>query len=245
MTTVRIQTSQNVDIEYEVAGIGERILAFVVDFIIILSYISFIALILSPLYASIVNKFNVAFFIFVYMPVLLYDLIFEIMLNGQSIGKKLLKIKVIKLDGSQASISSYLLRWLFRLIDVSLTWGSVALVTLAVNSKGQRLGDIAAGTTIIKLKSKTKLSDTVFTKVEEDYQVIFPQAAELSDNVIETIKEVLKVSLDEDRHDIKKSKLIQKTKKKVAQKLNIESDMTSKQFLETILKDYNYLKITK
>src|SRR5690606_21050190 len=105
------------------------------------------------------------------VPFLLYHPLFEILMNGQSPGKRQMKIKVVSLDGSSPTIGGYLMRWLFRLVEVFMLRGAVAMVTIAANGKGQRLGDIAAGTTVVKLVPQhATSSDAVFTQVESDYQ---------------------------------------------------------------------------
>ena len=141
MNQVRIQTSSNVDIEYELATVWDRIVATVVDHIIILSYILILAIltaILFPAIEGLIGSSNLAMGIgiILFLPVLLYDLVLEIYLNGQSFGKRWRKIRVVKLDGSQPSVSSYFIRWIFRIIDTWTTTGGVALLTLLITGKG-------------------------------------------------------------------------------------------------------------
>lgn len=242
MQTVSIQTAQNVEIEYEVASVGDRIVAYLIDMLIIVAYFIALTVLNSLLQATGLN--SGAFFLgILYLgPVMFYDLICEIALDGQSIGKKARNIKVVKLDGTQPSIGSYLLRWLFRIIDITLTSGGAALLTLLINGKGQRLGDLAAGTTVVNLTERARLEDTIFTRVDENYSPVFPQAADLDDQIVSTIKEVLSVSIEEDRHSILSHSLARKTMKAIENKLGIKSELSPRPFLETILKDYNYLK---
>src|SRR5699024_5375414 len=81
------------------------------------------------------------------LPPYLYFLLMESLNNGQTIGKTALKIRVVKLNGTSAHFSNYLIRWALRIIDFSLTSGACALFSFLLNGKGQRLGDIAAKTT--------------------------------------------------------------------------------------------------
>jgi len=165
MEKVKIKTTQNVDVEYEIASIGDRIVAVLIDYLILL--VCFIALmILSIFIRDILNEYMYMFFFLIYIPMILYDLLFEIFMNGQTPGKKFRNIKVIKMDGSQPTIGNYLLRWVFRLIDIGISYGGIAILTILINGKGQRIGDIAAGTTVIKLKKSVSLRDTIFKKVE-------------------------------------------------------------------------------
>ena len=162
-------------------------------------------------------------------------------MDGQSIGKKALKIKVVRLDGTQPTLGNYLIRWLLRLVDISLTYGSAAIITILVNQKGQRLGDLAAHTSVIKLVKRESLKDTIFTEVDENYEVVFPQAAMLDDRNIEVAKEVLNANVEEDRHGIVRNNLALKAQKIIEKKLGISSGMESRFFLRTIIKDYNSL----
>src|ERR1700744_2524506 len=130
MQTIKITTSQNIDIDYEVAGLGERILARLIDLAIF-----FLIYILGLSIGSLANWFTgenvtIIIAIIIYAVLLVfYDLIFEIFMNGQSIGKRIMKIKVISLDGGQPRIGQYFMRWMFRIVDFLITFpGLVALI---------------------------------------------------------------------------------------------------------------------
>jgi uncharacterized RDD family membrane protein YckC len=241
MQTVRITTTQNVEIEYEIASIGERILAALIDYGVVIGYGLAISVILSALAGSGSRLASPAVVIILLLPIFFYDLVCEILMDGQSFGKKQMKIKVTMLDGSQPGIRAYLLRWLLRLVDVTLSWGSVAILTLLFNGKGQRLGDLAAGTTVIKLKPEVGLRDTIFAEIEKDYQPVFPQVAELNDKDIALVKEVLNAGLEVEDTRVG-DKLEQKAKTVLARKMGITTNMHPRAFLSTVLKDYNYFK---
>ncbi len=242
METIRIQTAQNVDLEYEIASVGDRILAYILDIVFQFAYSMVILMLYSILIASGINNGGAVWIFLFLVPIFFYDLLCEVFMDGQSFGKKLRKIKVVKMDGTQPTIGSYLLRWLLRLVDISLSYGGVALLTMLINGKGQRVGDLAAGTTVIRLVKRTNLEDTIFTKVEENYIPKFPQAADLDDNTISIIKEVLHTFIEEDRHGLTRQKLALRTQKAIEKKMGIQSGMDAKPFLQTILRDYNYLK---
>ena len=88
-------------------------------------------------------------------------------MNGQSVGKRILKIKVISLDGSQPSIGQYFIRWLFRLVDFALTAQVGGLICVAVSKNKQRIGDIVAGTTLIKTVPYTQLDHMLFIRLRK------------------------------------------------------------------------------
>jgi len=242
MSTIEIQTTQNVNIEYPVANIGDRVVSAIIDSLIMLGY--FISIIFLYIWILDLTEgsglyFPVAYFIILFLPVFFYHLLCETFLNGQSFGKKIMKMRVVKLDGTQAGIGSYFLRWILTLIDYSF-FGAVGIITLMMNGKGQRLGDLAANTTVVKLKVETKLDDTILTATPVNYDVKFPQVSALTDKDIAIIKSVLDMNYK--NPDIYLyNQMLQKTKAAVENKTGITSTLHPLTFLDTVLKDYNYL----
>ncbi|MDV3310473.1 MAG: RDD family protein [Cyclobacteriaceae bacterium] len=232
METIRVRTTQNVFIEYPVASLGDRMLAFLIDALILTAY-NFVCYFILQEYACSVTV-NV---LIVSVPFLLYHPVFEILMNGQTPGKRQMRIKVVSVDGSSPSIGAYLMRWLFRLVEVFLLRGALAIVTIAANGKGQRLGDIAAGTSVVKLVPKEATrSANVFTSAEEGYEPTFPQASQLSDTDLEVIYQALEVNRDTG-NPLPANRLTEKVKSL----LGIESDLPPVKFLYTIIKDHNQL----
>ena len=131
MQSVDVRTAQNVRIRYEAASIGDRIVAYILDTIMLVAVIFGISTILSSLETSLPVSISVVLFI----PVMSYHLLCEVFLNGQSIGKMVLNIKVVKLDGSRPSLGAYLIRWLFRILEITLFTGVLALIVILINGK--------------------------------------------------------------------------------------------------------------
>lgn len=172
------------------------------------------------------------------IPVLTYHLISEVVSNGYSLGKKIVGIRVVKIDGTRATLSGYLVRWMFRLVEISMTSGVVAFITIIVNGKGQRIGDILGKTCVIKERKKVKLDNTLFAEVADAYEPVFPQVAELSDSDIRIIKEVLdsRSHYEYDNWFL----MLQKTRKKIEDRLGVQDhDLRGDEFLKTVIKDYN------
>jgi uncharacterized RDD family membrane protein YckC len=175
------------------------------------------------------------------IPSILYHLLFEIFMDGQSPGKRQMKIKVVRTDGTPATIGNYLLRWLLRLVEVQTAQGMIAVITIAWNGRGQRLGDIAAGTTVVKLvKQKDVTAAEIFTLATDDYVPQFPGVIMLSDRDAELIQQALEVYR---RHDNLQPAMI--VTEKIKTRLGIQTDMTFEAFLTTILKDYSQLTAGK
>jgi uncharacterized RDD family membrane protein YckC len=240
MQTIRITTPQNIDIDYEVAGLGERILARLIDlaiFFLVFMLGLFIANITdwlrdSGIGTAIVLGVYGALFVF-------YDLIFEIFMNGQSIGKRIMKIKVISLDGAQPRIGQYLLRWLFRIVDfLIIEPGLIALIAAAVNEKPQRIGDLVAGTILIRTVPRTKMNNIVFMPMYDGYQPVFKEAGQLSDKDVELIHEIISVYMKSGN-----SVVVYNMAKRVKEHLNVTvpNGMNDMLFLQTVIKDYNHI----
>src|SRR5687768_3608450 len=113
MQTIRVRTTQNVFIHYPLASIGDRIGAYLIDRVGLGLYC---AAVIVALISLSINLWWV-YMILIGFPFVLYSLLFEIFMDGQTPGKRLVKIKVVRLDGTQPSIGDYLFRWLFSFID--------------------------------------------------------------------------------------------------------------------------------
>ncbi|WP_345953531.1 RDD family protein [Mucilaginibacter sp. PAMB04168] len=242
MQTVTIHTSQNIDIDYEVASLGDRILARLVDialFIIIMIMLVIIAIASNyKTLGDVVIGLVIGTYFTLYV---FYDLACEIFLNGQSIGKRVMKIKVVSLDGAQPSIGQYLLRWLFRIVDFSLTSDLCALITVAVSDKKQRVGDIVANTTLIKTEPRTQMDQVAFAPVDQGYEPVYKEATQLNDRDIELMHEVINTYMQTGNTTV-----VYNMAAKVKEHLSVETKpfMDDLQFLQTLIKDYNHIVAT-
>ena len=216
MEHLNIETSQHVQIDYLPASVGSRVGAFLIDGFIMGIYFLFVLLVSENIVPT--NGIPIGIIIAL-LPLFFYHLISEILMEGQSMGKKALEIKVVQKNGKPPTLGSYLLRWMFRLIEITSTSGTLAFFTILINGHGQRLGDIAAGTTVVKTKKKTKLSDTIYADIEGDYNPEYPEVSHLSDNDISVVKEVLNEAHNYDRRTYIKIAL--KTRNAITNKMGI------------------------
>ena len=234
MATININTTQNVRISHQPASLGKRIVAQLIDFTIILTYMIGITFLMKKLD---INK--PAVFIIFYLPVSFYSLWTELIFQGQTIGKMALNTRVVKLDGTQPNPIDYFLRWILRLIDIPL-YGAVAMITIAINGKGQRLGDIAAGTAVIDIKKRINLNNSIFRKLPEDYKLQFPEVEKLEEKDIKIINKVLN-HYKKNKDDTTVKKITKNTKEAILKKTRINKPVDTIDFLETVIKDYNYI----
>lgn len=242
MQTIRITTTQNIDIDYEVAGLGERIVAYIIDLamfgVIIIATLIAIGSAGGMERGSSGIGIGIVFIIYAVLFVF-YDLICELSMNGQSVGKKIMKIKVISLDGARPRLGQYLLRWLFRIIDFFPgTLNLCGLICVAVSDKSQRVGDMVAGTTLIRTVPRTKMQNIAFKPAEDNYQPVFTEAARLSEQDVELINEVINNYVKSGN-----SMLVYNMAQRIKDLLNVtpSAEMNNMLFLQTIIKDYSHI----
>lgn len=235
---ITISTTQNVDLQYQIAPLGERIVAYIIDSLIRIAV--FIALIVmvgifSPNFFD--DGIGVVMTIFLIMgaiPLLFYHLLFEVFNNGQSPGKRIFDLRVVSVRGDLVSFGSYFLRWLFRLVDFHIFSGLVAVIAVAASDKGQRVGDMVAGTTVIKQGTRVAFRQLAFDEVRKEYIPIYPQASQLQPAHVELIKETLN-NLSLEQADDHVNLLAEKT----ANMLGIQFEEHPRKFLHTIVMDYS------
>ena len=236
MQTIRIQTSQNIEVEYQLAGIGDRLVAYLVDCAIYVAYLFLIGFIIDLVSASGPGSGFFFFYFLLFLPLFFYSLVCETFLNGQTVGKKVKGIQVISLDGGQASFGQYLIRWLFSIIDVGIGSGMVAVIMISLSEKNQRLGDKVAGTTVVRTQAKTRLHDTIFEDTQDVYQPLYPGVVILSERDISLIKEVLNRN-----RKMPNYQLVIKTADKIKSVLGLQSNHEPEDFLRTVIRDYNHI----
>ena len=243
MSELSINTTQNVTINFKAASVGERMLASLLDllikaaYIIVVGYVFFYLLGVDRLVGSMEDMWSrIAIIILFFFPVLIYSVALESIFEGQTIGKKLIKIKVVKIDGYQASFGDYLIRWLFRIVENNIMGGLIGLVAMIVSSKTQRMGDMAAGTAVITLKNNISIDHTILEEIGNAYVPIYPLVIKLSDNDMRIIKDTFLVA--EKNND---AETIDKLTKKIESVTGIKNQSGNQiDFIKTILKDYNF-----
>jgi uncharacterized RDD family membrane protein YckC len=182
MDTIEIMTAQNVRIEYTLATLRERIFASIVDMIVIMCLMLGFSLLLSTM-----NLFQLQT-TWVLVGILgwgglyiVYQVACDAFLQGRTLGK-------------QMSLSNSVLRALLSLVDTYYCGGVIAMMLVASTDKRQRLGDMAAGTTVINLQSakKYRLQDVLSIDSQESYTPVYPQVRKLSEEDMLTIQQVLR-----------------------------------------------------
>ncbi len=230
-----ILTGQYVRIDQAPASVGDRIVAQIIDWLVLFAYEIFIIWLLDTIAPS---DLWLAFCVFVLIlfPLLFFSLALEVLNHGQSIGKMVMKTRVVKVDGSTPTLASFLLRWLVFLVDGPLT-SYMGLIPIVLTKKHQRLGDLAAGTMVIKLKNYKKIQVSLdeYDYMQKNYTPRYPQASDLSLEQIEIIRRTLATSWnDNGLHAMQLSA-------KVQEKLGVKrAEITDEAFLTRVVRDYQY-----
>jgi len=236
MANLQINTTQNVNLDYKIVGLGERILAFLIDGFILYMYAFLVDLIsdaLGLIYDDSWTLRGLAALIF--LPAMGYSLLMHSLFNGQTVGKMLLGMRVVRLDGGPVHWSNLLVRWMLRLVDIWLFLGTVGILSILFSQRGQRVGDAAAGTVVISTKKKTKISHTLLEEVEEAYTPQFTNVTLLSDKDVRLIKETYHIALSSGDF-----KTLTALRIKVDSILKTNSNLYDRQYLDTVLKDYTF-----
>ena len=242
MTSSNITTNQFVRIDQTPASIAERVIARIID-MVIAGIIGFTAMYFYfELDYETRNHLNYLFFFLIILPLWLYDFLWETFNEGQSPGKYIMKIRVVNKDGSRPTIGSFFMRWLLSTIDVGLS--GIGLLFILLTKNAQRLGDLAAGTMVIKQVNLDKIHVSLdeFYYAKKDYRPVYEEAKNLSQAQIEVIEKAVYGGNGEHENQI--ATLADKVAKFLGiedkLKASIQKGSSKEKFLATILHDYNY-----
>lgn len=256
MSSVPISTPFNISLDFEIAPFFKRVLASLLDLLIMILYANAVKFFLSSLVVMEREERIALDVVFVTVPLFLYHLVFEIGFHGQSLGKMATGIRVMSLEGGDPTISQYLLRWFLRVWEWPLVFsfvlpdfwvilqlfsvgfsGLFVVIIIAVTNKSQRLGDLAANTVVVNSRIQSSIHDTIFMEVtNKNYDVMFPGVMKLSDRDINTIKTVLN-----DLYKTRRYETAHRIADRIKAVLKVDTDLEVDMFLERLIADYNYL----
>lgn len=171
-------TPERVSLEYGIAGIGSRCAAVVVDTIIQAFAISVLGVALiaaltaaspapGPILRNLPTSGAVALVVGlwalgIFVVTTGYFMFFEILWNGQTPGKRLLGIRVIRENGYPLRPMDAVIRELVRIVDLLPGFYAVGVLTMLVNKRSRRLGDFAAGTIVVREGARRSFSSLTF-----------------------------------------------------------------------------------
>lgn len=155
--TLDIHTPENVAFGYKIAGIGSRFLATLIDTIILI----LLQIVVVVVYLLILNSLDIDPFggssawlaavlgLVAFLFYWGYYILFEMLWNGQSPGKRWTGLRVIRIDGTPITLSESLIRNLVRIVDFLPAGYGAGVLTMFLDSRARRLGDLAAGTLVV------------------------------------------------------------------------------------------------
>ncbi|MFT5165670.1 MAG: putative RDD family membrane protein YckC [Saprospiraceae bacterium] len=250
MRTIDIRTTQNVTIEYELASLKDRFFAYFIDWLILGAFYLVLLVIMTILESLAVEYFGEQVFEFITNPALIgyflpvglfifYQFVSETLANGQSWGKKALGIKVVRLDGKEPTLSDYLLRAVFHIIDTVISVGIFAALLISSSNKSQRLGDMTANTAVIRVKFslRFRLEDILKINTLDDYEPSYPEVRSLSEQDMLVIKTIIS------RYGKYRNKAHQEVVDELVLNLSQQLDIIKTPrdkigFLKTLIRDY-------
>ncbi len=238
--TIEIRTTQNVTIEYELAGLRERALAWMLDMAIIVIGYYLIVILIMLIFGVVGDWWGVFLGMLGFLAFFLYNILFEILKRGQSPGKMALGIKIVRLDGKDPEWSDVTLRALLQLVDAIFSLGLIGGLLIKTTAKAQRLGDMAANTTAIKLQSSNfsfRLADILNISSIQNYTPVYPQVRNLSERDMIFVKNTLtRLST---YHNQAHEELMEDLVTRLMPLIGVEQRPLNRvEFLKTLLKDY-------
>jgi len=238
MSSIQINTTQNVNIDFELAGLGERLLAAIVDYLVISAYLYFLFSLFDTFGPSSIDDYwsYMAIRGIIMLPMFFYTLLSEIFFNGQTLGKKLLKIQVVKIDGFSASFSDYFTRWMLRIADIWTFSPVVGIITMISSKNSQRLGGLASGTSVISIKNKHRIDATILEDLGDSYIPTYPNVIMLTDRDAQIIKNIYTSAKKSNDFE-----MLDKLRRKVEKTTETnKEELTDYEYLRIIMKDYTH-----
>lgn len=240
MKKVDIVTSHNISIEYEAASVMSRGVAQFLDLLVMFVYYIVVIMIAISFGFSTwdFNMATIMLMIFL-LPLMFYSLIMEYLLKGQSIGKLAMGIRVVRLNGENATLGDYTMRWAFRIIDFWFSAGSLAAIFIATTDKGQRLGDILAQTAIVRNKPEQTYSikDILNIKDRSKHEPTYLGVSRFTDEDMILIKNAITRVKKYPNEPHKQ--LVRDLATRAAEELKLDQVPEKKlTFLKTLLQDY-------
>jgi uncharacterized RDD family membrane protein YckC len=259
MRSLQLTTDHNVPIDVELASVGQRVVAVLLDVIIMVAYVVIMSLIMSAIFISSFRLENfgemevwkILFMIIVYLPFVLYTPLLEYLTKGQTIGKMAMGIRVTKLNGENAKFKEYFTRWLFRPLEFYIllfaSGGILLLLASAffdiliasVSGSNQRIGDFMANTVVVRKNPNRAFSiqDVLAIKSNKNYDPTYRNVTMYTDEDMMLVKNTI-TRVEKYRNENTK-KLAISLAEKIANDLQLpEVPEKRLKFLKTVLNDY-------
>ena len=259
MRSLQLTTDHNVPIDVELASVGQRVVAVLLDVIIMIAYFVIMTLIMTAIFISSfrfdnleeMDIWKILFMIIVYLPFVLYTPLLEYLTKGQTVGKMAMGIRVTKMNGENAKFKEYFTRWLFRPIEfyiILFASGGILLLLASaffdiliasVSGNNQRIGDFMANTVVVRKNPSRSftIQDVLSIKSNENYEPTYRNVTMYTDEDMMLVKNT--ISRVEKYRNENTKKLAIALADKIANDLQLpEVPIKRLKFLKTVLNDY-------
>lgn len=233
---IDITTTQNVVIDYKAATVLERALAWLIDIFLLAVSVLVLFIIIAAILPD--SYQDTASLIIISPLTLTYHLLAEMLFNGVSLGKQALGLRVVKINNEPVSAYDYFMRWCFRLVDIGITFGVMAVITILSSPRNQRIGDFLADTTVIKISKTDRLTLNKVLELDalKDYKPQYPEVGSLAESDMLIIKEVIdRIGINVEPSN---KSLLEDTISQIEKVLDIKAARRDVEFLKTLIKDY-------
>ncbi len=146
-----IRTPEGIEFSLPLAGPVSRLMALAVDLMVVGAIGKGIQMLTAPFLALSVDAGSAIQILLFFVVNFLYGILCEWLLHGQTLGKRILKLRVVDAAGLRLEPSQIVLRNLLRLVDGLPAFYLLGGFTCLLNKRMQRLGDIAAGTVVVRV----------------------------------------------------------------------------------------------
>jgi uncharacterized RDD family membrane protein YckC len=177
LESYKIDSPENVEFQLSLAGLGSRTMAYIVDLMLRISiglvfFISAALLDIQLSFASFSEWVIIASVILIFLLQWAYFVIFELSMNGQTPGKRLMKIRVVRDGGYPLTFFASAIRNLLRVVDFLPGLYGIGVLLIFVSKEKKRLGDYVAGTIVIHQQQTSLLLPAAAGKVESRFPLL-------------------------------------------------------------------------
>lgn len=232
MKKIEFEDNQGVVLQYATANSAERLASWFLDYVSLGVLLFVLGLILGFSGASegvVLGVITTLFFT--------YSLLLERLTGGRSIGKAIMGLRVVRLDGEELQFDDSFQRWIMRLIDGFFSLSAVAILSIEGSPRAQRLGDVLADTTVVKVKNlRLSLSSLLSLDQLQEAPAKYPQASQLGEEQVLFIREALRRFQKKPTES--KKKLLEDLAERIRLRLGIDDATREVPLLEQLVKDY-------
>jgi len=255
MKSVEFVSAQNVKVEYEYATVLQRTTAAIIDATTVAVYLIIMFIIIGQTESDYLLLWEL---IIMKIPWIFYHPILEYLTHGQTLGKYALGIRVVTYDGERPGLREIFTRWMFKghflwiafsffaprenlllMGIIHICIGVIGFMYASVSEKKQRMGDVMAGTVVIKDKSTVRYSlrDVLSIKSQENYTPEYPNVVRFTDEDMLLIKNTIQRVRKYPNPETKKFAI--ELADESARLIGLEKTPDKRlKFLQTLLQDY-------